>query len=90
MFGCLRILGPGSNCYDAVAELLGNEIVHETLVIPHQAGKLRALLYAQGGVVAESLSENGEQRLEIRMPRADLERILGGVKLTIKQLLSSS
>lgn len=72
---------------DAVAELLGNEIVHETLVIPHQAGKLRALLYAQGGVVAESLGDQGETKVEVRLPRADLERLIGKAGLSLEQLL---
>lgn len=73
---------------DAIAELLGNELVHETLVIPHGAGKLRAIFYSQGGVVSESLNDHGEQVLEVRMPRADLERVLGKVGLNLPELVS--
>lgn len=62
--------------FDAIAELLGNDLVHEQLVITPQQGKLRALLYAANVVVAESVNESGQTKLEIRLQRVDYERIL--------------
>ena len=73
---------------DAIAELLGDELIHETLVIPHHAGKLRAMLFEQGAVVKEDVDEQGRHLLDVRIPKADLERMLGQLDIKLESLLS--
>ena len=73
---------------DAIAELLGDELIHETLVIPHHAGKLRAMLFEQGAVVKEDVDEQGRHLLDVRIPKADLERMLGQLGIKLESLLS--
>lgn len=60
----------------AIAELLGQEIVtHELILKPHEA-KLRANLYARDAIVAESIDEDGNYHITIRLPRLELEKLL--------------
>ncbi len=61
----------------ALAELLGTDVVHRWAVLRPEQGRLRAKLYAAGMVVSEQGAEGGGARLEIRSPKTDLERLLG-------------
>jgi GTP-binding protein HflX len=60
----------------AIAEVLGVDIVHKNVTIDAQHGRLRAKLYDSGGVLGESYNDAGEMKLEIRLPRHDLLRLL--------------
>lgn len=62
--------------YDALSELLTEEIVHQRIVVSPKHGKLRALFYAANTVVNEQLDDAGQANLEIRMQRVDFERVL--------------
>jgi len=62
--------------YDAIAELLGEELVHGDLVLPHAGGKLRALLYEQNAVQSESTNEQGMTSLSLRLQKADYDRLV--------------
>lgn len=66
----------------AIAELLGNEIVHKTIELKPQLGKLRALLYAGSAVVNEETDDSGKALLELRMQRVDFEKALRQAKLS--------
>ena len=59
----------------ALAEILGEDIVHEYLPVPHELGRLRAQLYSMGVVQGEDFNEQGEPVLEVKMPRKELEKI---------------
>lgn len=60
----------------AIAELLGQDTVHQWLTLAPEQGKLRARLYAAGSVLSERASRDGSAKLEIQVQRADLLRLL--------------
>jgi GTP-binding protein HflX len=60
----------------AIAELLGDEIVQERVLIPAAQGRLRAKLYQQNAVTAEVYDDRGASEVSIRIPKVDLLRIL--------------
>ncbi len=60
----------------AIIKLLGTEMVAGRLLLSPQQGKLRALLYTQQAVAAESYQDDGKAVLEIRIPKDDLLRLL--------------
>ncbi|MCV6627233.1 MAG: GTPase HflX [Cellvibrionaceae bacterium] len=75
--------------FGAIAERIGRDMVHETLCIGHQlgahAGSLRAKFYAVNAVLAEDYDEQGQVCLELRLPRADLNRILAAEQISQAQ-----
>ncbi len=62
---------------EAIAERLGDEFVHELLPLEPDEGRLRAHLYATGGVIAERVDEAGQCCLEVRLPRSQWQRLVG-------------
>jgi len=62
---------------EAICERLAGDMVNEELRLPASDGRLRAKFYQQGAVLDESVGEQGEFVLQIRMPRQDYDRILG-------------
>ncbi|RRJ82314.1 ribosome rescue GTPase HflX [Aestuariirhabdus litorea] len=74
---CSAATGEGIDLLlQAIGERLGNDMVHMELPLDHSQGRFRARLYALGGVVAEHCDESGEMRVEVRMPRQDLSRLM--------------
>lgn len=65
----------------AMAELLGDEIVHQTVHLTPGEGAFRAQLYAQGAVLQEQVDEQGEFALEVRLQKRDLLQILTRLKI---------
>lgn len=60
----------------AIAELVGQDMVAEEVhLIPNQ-GSLRAAFYSMGAVEAEDYDDNGVARLSVRLPRADWNRLM--------------
>ena len=66
----------------AIAEVLAIDVIRETLVLPANAGRLRAMLFEQGAVLSESYDETGSTVLKICIPKNDYLTILAnaGVK----------
>ncbi|MTI13852.1 ribosome rescue GTPase HflX [Sansalvadorimonas verongulae] len=60
----------------AIAELLGEDLIHEFIPVPHNQGRLRARLYQMGVVQSESFNEEGLPVLELRMPRQELQKLI--------------
>ncbi len=60
----------------AIAELLGDDLVHAFLPVPHSLGRLRARLYELGVVHSEKFNDEGLPVLEVRMPKMELQRII--------------
>jgi GTP-binding protein HflX len=60
----------------AIAELVGEEMVSEILDLDPGQGSLRAALYRLGAVEAENYSDDGVAHLNVRLPRADWNRLL--------------
>lgn len=59
----------------ALSELLAGDVVETDVLLTPDKSRLRSRLFAQGGVKAEDYSERGST-LHIRMPRADLLKLL--------------
>ncbi|MCL4110185.1 UNVERIFIED_CONTAM: hypothetical protein GTU68_026705 [Idotea baltica] len=60
----------------AIAELLGQDMVEQSLSISPTQGRLRAALYKLGAVVDEEHTEDGVAHLQIRLARADWNRLM--------------
>jgi len=61
---------------EAIAERIGGDMAHEHLALSPSEGRLRAILYGRGAVVAEDVAEDGTLDIEVRLPRRDLEQLL--------------
>lgn len=62
--------------FAAISELLARNMVHKTVRLPPNLGRLRAMLYQNGSVVHEGASEDGSLVLEVRLPRSDWLQML--------------
>ncbi|MDC7827026.1 GTPase HflX [Pseudomonas sp. BLCC-B13] len=60
----------------AVAELLGEDLFVGTLRLPQHLGRLRAQFFELNAVQSESHDEAGDTLLAIRLPRAELNRLV--------------
>lgn len=70
----------------AIAELLSEDIVNETIVVPSTQGRFRAMLFEQGAVRSEHYDEQGRSVLELRLPRKDYLQILARVGMSEEQI----
>ena len=62
--------------FEAVDELLSDELFHDTLQLKPSEGNLRAKLYANNAVLAETVSEQGEICLEVKLQKKDFLQLL--------------
>ncbi|EEB79496.1 GTP-binding proten HflX [marine gamma proteobacterium HTCC2148] len=60
----------------AVSEVVGQDMVDEQLEIAPDQGGLRAALYRLGAVESENYSDDGVAHLQVRLPRADWNRLM--------------
>ncbi len=60
----------------AIAELVGKDMLNEVIDIGPGQGGLRAALYRLGAVESEQYAEDGVARLSVRLPRADWNRLM--------------
>ncbi len=69
--------GEGSDLLlQAVAELVGEDMVDEALDLTPEQGGLRAALYRLGAVESEDYGDDGTAHLRVRLPRADWNRLM--------------
>jgi len=61
---------------EAVAELVGQDMVTEELQLDPDQGRLRAELYQLGAVETEDYGDDGVAHLSVRLPRADWNRLM--------------
>ena len=61
--------------YEAVSELLADELVRVELLLGPYEAKLRSHLYTNNYVEKENINEKGEYCLQLRLPAVELERI---------------
>ncbi len=66
----------------AVAELLGREMIENTLVLAPEQARFRARLHALNAVQNEVYAEDGEMNLQLKMSKIDLLRIVSSEGLT--------
>jgi GTP-binding protein HflX len=60
----------------AIAELVGQDMVSEELYLDPGEGSLRAALYSMGAVETEDYADDGVAHLSVRLPRADWNRLM--------------
>ncbi len=60
----------------AIAELVGEDMVTEELTLEPDQGRLRAALHRLGAVETEDYDEYGVAHLSVRLPRADWNRLM--------------
>lgn len=70
----------------AMSELLSKDMICEQLKITPGMGKLRAIFYQNNAVIAETLRDNGDSLLKVRIPRIDYLRILKDLNINSTQL----
>ena len=71
----------------AIAELLGRDVIAGDLVLDPAKGRLRARLYAAGAVISEAQREDGSALLSIKMPALDFQRLALSEQLDAGSLL---
>lgn len=71
----------------AISERLSGEMFHRTLTLTPTQGGLRARLYSQGAVIAETADEQGRMQLEVRLQLKDFRRILSQLGIAEEQYL---
>ena len=71
----------------AIAELLGRDVVAGDIVLDPGKGRLRARLYAAGAVVSEAQREDGSALISIKMPALDFQRLALSEQLDANALL---
>jgi len=62
--------------FEAISELLGEDVVHRWLSLEPREGAFRAQLYALGAVLSESVDEQGCLQLEVRTQKRDFMQAL--------------
>ena len=62
--------------FDAVAELLSDEIMHCILRLRPEQGRLRAMLFESNHVIQEEYDDKGMACVEVRLQTSDFERML--------------
>ncbi len=59
----------------AISERLAKQMMVAALTLPHNQGKLRAALYALGTVQSESVDEQGQAILSVRVPMIEWQKL---------------
>ncbi|MCX2982731.1 GTPase HflX [Halieaceae bacterium IMCC14734] len=70
----------------AIGELLGGELVQEWIDLAPEQGRMRAALYRHSAVQEERTRDDGHALLQVKLPRADWERLLAAEHLTAENL----
>jgi GTP-binding protein HflX len=61
---------------NAINELLGKEVIQHACILEPNQGRLRAQFYEHHAILKESMDEQGNTHLLVRLPKRELERIL--------------
>lgn len=64
-----------SELLSAIGELLGKEMIEQTIILKPEQAKLRAKLYADEAVLAEKIDDQGRYHLLVRLPRTEFEKL---------------
>ncbi len=60
----------------AITQLLCEDLIVDVIKVAPQYGQLRSLLFEKGAVVSESIEENGDMLISVRVQRKDLLQML--------------
>lgn len=61
---------------NAMNELLGTDVVQHACILEPSQGRLRAQFYEHHAILKESMDDQGNTHLLVRLPKRELERIL--------------
>ena len=73
--------------HQAIGELLSTTLFEQVIEIEPKDGQLRSLLYAHNAVLTESVEENGNIKLEIRLEKDDFQRLLSRSGVSIERFI---
>ena len=62
--------------FQAVNELLADDVFHDNVCLEPQEGQFRAKLYESGAVLSEQVDEKGSIILEVRIQKKDMLQLL--------------
>lgn len=71
----------------AIGELLSRTLFENVIEIEPKDGQLRALLYANQAVLNESVAENGNIILDVRLEKDDLQKILSRAGIPVERYI---
>lgn len=71
----------------AIGELLSTTLFEQTIELKPQEGQLRALLYAQNAVLNESVDENGNIVLDVRLEKDDMQKLLSRAGIPVERFI---
>ncbi len=71
----------------AIGELLSQTLFEEVLELTPKDGQLRSLLYAQQAVVNETVAENGNIMMDVRLEKDDLQRLLSRAGIPVERFI---
>lgn len=72
--------------YQAITELVGEEMIEGELILAPTDGRLRARLFEQHAVGEENYRDDGCSIVSLRIPYSDFMRILSGLNLSFAEL----
>ncbi|GGK79593.1 ribosome rescue GTPase HflX [Amphritea balenae] len=75
--------------FEAISELLADDIFHEQLSLRPEEGNLRAQFYSQGAVLNEMVDDEGQISLEVRLQRKDLLQLLSRMNIAPERYLGA-
>jgi len=71
----------------AIGELLSQTLFEDVLELTPKDGQLRSLLYAQQAVVNETVSENGNIMMDVRLEKDDLQKLLSRAGIPVERFI---
>lgn len=71
---------------EAVVDLLAEDVVHTRILLKPSLARLRARFFKHNAVLNEDYHDDGASELEIRLPLADLNRILSAEGIPASEL----
>ncbi len=70
----------------AIAELVAKKLFHNRVIVAAAGGSLRARLHRHKAVIHECFHQDGSCEMEIRLPEADLVKLLAAEGLSLEAL----
>lgn len=72
--------------FEAIVDALAEDVVNRRVLLKPNLGRFRAKLFKNNSVLSESFLADGTSELEIRIPLADLNRILAAENMHFSEL----
>ncbi len=71
----------------AIGEILSRSLFEKVIELTPKDGQLRSLLYAQQAVVNETVAENGNILMDIRLEKDDLQKLLSRSGIPVERFI---